>query len=58
MNTVLREVGSASEGIPQGDLQFLRIMLGLQVPLGLLWGVLTLVFARQIVLGAAEGPHI
>jgi hypothetical protein len=33
-------------------------MLGLQVILGLLWGVSMLFFARQIVLGAGEGPHI
>jgi len=44
--------------IPQGDLRFLRIMLGLQVALGLLWGVSMLFFARQIVLGAPDGPHI
>jgi hypothetical protein len=33
-------------------------MLGLQVALGLLWGVSMLFFARQIVLGAPDGPHI
>jgi hypothetical protein len=33
-------------------------MLGLQVALGLLWGVSMLYFARQIVLGAAEDSHI
>src|SRR5215212_11806607 len=58
MNTVLREDGSVSEAIPQADLRFLRVMLGLQVALGLLWGVSMLFFARQIVLGASEGPHI
>jgi hypothetical protein len=36
----------------------LRVMLGLQVGLGLLWGVSMLFFARQIVLGAPYGPHI
>jgi hypothetical protein len=41
-----------------GDLRFLRIMLGLQVILGLLWGISMLFFARQIVLGNSEGPHI
>jgi hypothetical protein len=40
------------------DLRFLRIMLGLQVILGLLWGISMLFFARQIVLGSNEGPHI
>jgi hypothetical protein len=33
-------------------------MLGLQVALGLLWGVSMLFFARQIVLGTPDGPHI
>jgi hypothetical protein len=33
-------------------------MLGLQIALGLLWGVSMLFFARQIVLGSNEGPHI
>ena len=58
MNAVLREDGSGSRVIPAADLRFLRVMLGLQVILGLLWGVSMLFFARQIVLGAAEGPHI
>lgn len=39
-------------------LGFLRVMLGFQVALGLLWGVSMLFFARQIVLGAPDGPHI
>src|SRR5215212_8340493 len=58
MNAVLREDGSGSDAIPRGDLRFLRVMLGLQVILGLLWGVSMLFFARQIVIGASEGPHI
>jgi hypothetical protein len=58
MSAVLREDRSGSEAIPQADLRFLRIMLGLQVALGLLWGVSMLFFARQIVLGAPDGPHI
>src|SRR5215208_6819880 len=58
MNAVLREDESGSRVIPAADLRFLRIMLGLQVGLGLLWGVSMLFFARQIVLGASEGPHI
>ena len=44
--------------IAQGDLRFLRVMLGLQIALGLLWGVSMLFFARQIVLGPSAGPHI
>ena len=58
MNAVRSEEGSGSGVIPAADLRFLRSMLGLQVILGLLWGVSMLFFARQIVLGAAEGPHI
>ena len=58
MNTVLGEAGSRSGAIPETDLRFLRIMLGLQVALGLLWGVSMLFFARQIVLGTPDGPHI
>jgi hypothetical protein len=60
MNAVLdvEDDGPGSVAIPQGDLRFLRIMLGLQVALGLLWGVSMLFFARQIVLGTPDGPHI
>jgi len=58
MNTVLDEVELRSGAIPQADLRFLRIMLGLQVALGLLRGVSMLFFARQIVLGTPDGPHI
>ena len=47
----------AAEG-SMTDLRFLKVMLGLQIALGLLWGISMLFFARQIVLGAAEGPHI
>jgi len=58
MNAVLREDESGSRVIPEADLRFLRIMLGLQVILGLLWGVSMLFFARQIVLGSGEAQHI
>jgi hypothetical protein len=58
MNAVLRQDAAESRVIPAADLRFLRIMLGLQVILGLLWGISMLFFARQIALGAAEGPHI
>ncbi len=43
---------SHAAGDAPGDLRFLRIMLGLQVILGLLWGISMLFFARQIVLEA------
>jgi hypothetical protein len=39
-------------------LGFLRVMLGLQVALGLLWGISMLFFAPQIVMGDRSGPHI
>ena len=58
MSAVLGDAGSRSDTIPQADLRFLRIMLGVQIALGLLWGVSMLFFARQIVLGAPDGPHI
>jgi hypothetical protein len=58
MNAVLREDEFGSRVIPAADLRLLRIVLGLQVILGLLWGVSMLFFARQIVLGAPDGPHI
>lgn len=41
-----------------GELRFLRIMLGLQVILGLLWGISMLFFARQIELGESSPQHI
>jgi hypothetical protein len=50
-----REFSSADE---RADMGFLRVMLGLQIALGLLWGVSMLFFARQIVLQEASGPHI
>jgi hypothetical protein len=40
------------------DMRVLRIMLVLQVGLGLLWGVSMLFFARQIVHGAARDEHV
>ena len=40
------------------DLRFLRIVLLLQIVLGLLWGVSMLFFARQIVLGEDSDQHI
>ena len=58
MNSVLGERGSRPRATSEADLRILRIMLGLQVALGLLWGVSMLFFARQIVLGSPDGPHI
>ncbi len=58
MNGVLEADGPGSGTIARGDLRFLRVMLGLQIALGLLWGVSMLFFARQIVLGPPDGPHI
>lgn len=58
MNAARGVSESLDAGSASADLRFLRIMLGLQVILGLLWGISMLFFARQIVLGAAEGPHI
>ncbi len=43
---------------PRAGIGFLRVMLGLQIALGLLWGVSMLFFARQIVLSEPSGPHI
>lgn|SRR5436305_11213534 len=40
------------------NLRLLRVMLGLQVALGLLWGISMLFFARQIALGDPSGPHV
>lgn len=41
-----------------GNPQLLRLALGLQVLLGLLWGVSMLVFARAIVTGDPSGAHV
>jgi hypothetical protein len=57
MNAVLREDGTGSRVIPAAELRFLRVMLGLQVILGLLWGISMLFFARQIVHGS-ENEHV
>lgn len=58
MNSVFGEAQPHRGEAAEADLRFLRIMLGLQIALGLLWGVSMLFFARQIVLGDASGPHI
>jgi hypothetical protein len=51
--------GSSVERAEPEGIGFLRVMLALQIALGLLWGVSMLFFARQIVLGGdATGEHI
>jgi hypothetical protein len=49
---------TAAQRSTPARLGFLRFMLGLQVALGLLWGISMLFFARQIVLGDPSGEHI
>jgi len=39
------------------NLRFLRLMLGLQIALGLLWGISMLFFAQQIALGGDPSPQ-
>jgi hypothetical protein len=56
-------VGIMARHAPAGEQplkgrQFLRVMLGLQVVLGLLWGISMLFFASSIALGDRSGPHI
>ena len=58
MDGALDAAAPRTGGVPRTDLRFLRVMLALQVALGLLWGVSMLFFARQIVLGDDSGPHI
>jgi hypothetical protein len=41
-----------------GDMRLLRLALGLQIVLGLLWGVSMLFFAEMISLGDKSGNHI
>jgi hypothetical protein len=54
----LGTVDERAQAADRGGLRFLRAVLGLQVGLGLLWGVSMLFFARQIVLGEGSGPHV
>ena len=58
MKSALGGIESRTAAVPLADVRFLRVMLGLQVALGLLWGVSMLFFARQIVLEDPSGPHI
>src|SRR5437588_317706 len=50
------EAGTGDAAVP--GLGFLRVMLALQVLLGLLWGISMLFFARQIVLDDSSGAHV
>jgi hypothetical protein len=58
MDAALREAESHTGGVVPASVRFLRVMLALQVALGLLWGVSMLFFARQIVLGEESDPHV
>jgi hypothetical protein len=58
MKAAFDATGPHTAGIAPADLRFLRIVLALQVVLGLLWGISMLFFAKQIVLGEEAGPHI
>jgi hypothetical protein len=57
MARLSHEVESGA-GVVLPGLGFLRAMLGLQVVLGLVWGISMLFFAPQIVMGDRSGPHI
>jgi hypothetical protein len=50
--------GARDDQDSRAGLGALRVVLGLQVALGLLWGVSMLFFAPRIVLGDPSGPHI
>ena len=58
MDNALGAAEQRTGEMPLAGLRFLRVMLALQVVLGLLWGVSMLFFAKQIVLQDASGPHI
>ena len=58
MDGALEAAEPRTGGVPRAGLRFLRVVLALQVALGLLWGVSMLFFARQIVLGDGSGPHV
>ncbi|HVL23085.1 MAG TPA: hypothetical protein VM450_03325 [Thermomicrobiales bacterium] len=58
MDNALEAAEPRTGELPLAGLGFLRVMLALQIVLGLLWGVSMLFFAQQIVLEDASGPHI
>jgi hypothetical protein len=51
-------IPNATATLAQPSTRVLRAALGLQVLLGLLWGVSMLFFASAIALGDRSGPHI
>jgi len=57
MAGALHEAGTGVGG-PLRGAGLLRVVLALQVLLGLVWGISMLFFARQIVLQEASGPHL
>lgn len=57
MNTVLGDSHPRASEASTVDVRFLRVMLALQVILGLLWGISMLFFARQISFDSS-GAHI
>jgi hypothetical protein len=58
MRSERRETESRPDDVARTNLSLLRGMLGLQVVLGLLWGISMLFLAPVIVLEDRSGPHI
>jgi hypothetical protein len=58
MDSSLRTDDVRAGATTRSNLGFLHVMLGLQVALGLLWGVSMLFFAKQIVLNNNSDEHI
>lgn len=50
--------GPAPDSAPGTGIGLLRVVLGLQIALGLLWGVSELIFARAVLGPDAEGGHV
>ena len=60
-SVVGREPGAGKsqvDGSSRAGVGVLRLILSLQVVLGLLWGISMLFFAPRIVLGDPSGPHV
>ena len=58
MDSSLRTSDVRAGASARSNLGFLHLMLGLQIALGLLWGVSMLFFAKQIVLNDSSDEHI
>ena len=58
MDSSLRTDEVRAGAATESSLGFLHLMLGLQIALGLLWGVSMLFFAKQIVLNNNSDEHI